>query len=125
MSDAFGSMPGTGDDTARRVIQPISSARGWMRLMAVVMFISGGLAALTIFGLVFAWLPLWMGYLLWKSASSAESASVSGSEAEAIDSLARLKTYFTVQGVVILIYLALTAMSIVLLIGLAVTNSSN
>ncbi|MEA2023828.1 MAG: DUF5362 family protein [Actinomycetota bacterium] len=125
MDDAFGVMPGDGDETVRRVIQPINAARGWMKLLAVMMFISGGLAALTIIGLLVAWLPLWMGYLLWKSASSAEDATMSGSEAEAIDSLSRLKIMFTVQGVLMAIYLGLTALFIILIIVMAVLNSSN
>ncbi len=125
MTDAFGSMPVAPDDTVQRVIRPINDARGWMKLLAVVMFISGGFAALTIIGLLFAWLPLWMGYLLWKSATSAEAASTGGSEAEAIDSLSRLKTYFTIQGVLIVINIALLVLSIVLAVGLAMSGSSS
>ena len=124
MTDAFGSLSAAPDDTVQRVIRPINDARGWMKLLAVMMFISGGFAALTIIGLVFAWLPIWMGYLLWKSAASAENAAMLGSEENAIESLSRLKTYFTVQGVLILIYFAFTAMLIVLVIGLSLSSSS-
>lgn len=123
MDDAFGSMPVPGDETVQRVIRPINEARGWMKLLAVMMFIWGGMAALTIVGLIFAWLPLWTGYLLWKSAASAEKASMLGSEAEAIDALARLKTIFTIQGVLILVYFAFIAMFVILVIGLSLTNS--
>ena len=124
MDDAFGTMPGPGDETVQRVIRPINQARGWMKLLAVMMFISGGLAAITIIGLVVAWLPIWMGYLLWKSAKTAENATMTGSEGEAIESLSQLKTYFIVQGVLVLIYLLFTAAMIVLVIGLSLANSS-
>ena len=125
MTDAFGSLSAAPDDTVQRVIRPINDARGWMKLVAVVMLISGVFAALTIIGLVFAWLPLWMGYLLWKSATSAEAASMGGREADAIDSLSRLKTFFTIQGVLVVINIALVVLSIVLAIGLAMSGSSS
>jgi len=125
MDDAFGTMPGPGDETVQRVIRPINEARGWMKLFAVMMFISDGLAAITIVGLLFAWLPIWMGYLLWKAASGAEDAAMSGNEAEAIDSLGHLKTMFTVQGVLTLIYLAFTVIMFIFIIVAVVSSSSN
>ncbi len=125
MTDAFGSMPGREDETVQRIIRPIDQSRGWMKLMAVMLFISGGLAAITIIGLIVAWLPIWMGVLLWQSAGSAEAASKTGLESDAIDSLSRLKTLFTIQGIVTVIYLGLTVLSILFMVVVIMAGSSN
>jgi ABC-type protease/lipase transport system fused ATPase/permease subunit len=96
-----------------------------MKLLAVMLYITGGLYAITIIGLVIAWLPIWMGYLLWKSAAGAEAATATGSEADAIESLRRLRTLFTVQGVLALISIGFMLLWILIIFVAVVGSSTN
>jgi hypothetical protein len=125
MTDAFGTMATAGDETVRRVIRPLDESRGWMKLLAVTMYIVGGLYAISIVGLVVAWLPIWMGYLLWKSATAAEAANVTGNENDAIESLGRLKTLFTIQGVLVVISIGFTLLWMTIMIVAIIVASSN
>lgn len=91
----------------REVAEPLYQARFWMKLAGVLMIISGGLTALTIVGILFAWLPIWLGVLLFQAASSAELARSSGESASLTQSADKLRLYFTITGVVMLVSLIL------------------
>ena len=52
---------------------PIYRARGWMKFLAVLAFIGGGLYAITIVGIIFAWIPIMFGVFLWQSATAIEA----------------------------------------------------
>lgn len=103
---------------AQRIIQPIYAAKGWMKFLGVLSIVYGVFMALTIIGLLIAWLPIWMGVLLTQSAKKADEAFKSGAEADAIESLSKLKTMFTIYGVMSIIGLALSVVYIVIIIGL-------
>ena len=109
-------MAGTGDETVRRVISPIREARGWMKLLAILMIVYGVLMAITIIGLIIAWLPIWVGVLLYQAADNAETAHQAGSEAEAITSLSKLKTIFTIYGIMAIVGLGLMVLYLILII---------
>ena len=83
--------------------EPLFRAKGWMKLVAVMMIIYGALTALSIIGIIIAWLPIWMGVLLFQSAGQIERAHTAGDEDALVTSLAKLKTYFTITGILTLI----------------------
>lgn len=111
-------MSGIGDDTVRRVINPIRESRGWMKFLAVLSIAYGVLAAITIIGLIIAWLPIWMGVLLYQSADKADNAYQAGNEGDAVESLSKLKTIFVVYGIMAIIGLVLTVLYLIAIIAL-------
>jgi len=96
-------------------------ARFWMKFAAVLMIIYGGLTALTIIGILFAWLPIWLGVLLYQAASSAELARTSGEVEALVQSVEKLRLYFTIMGIVMLIGAVLTV-GVMVIFGLAMTG---
>ena len=110
-------MPVVNDETVRRVIKPIASARTWMKLLGVLSIIYGVLIALSIIGLIIAWLPIWLGVLLWQGADKAEQAETSGNEADAVESLSKIKTIFTIYGVLALIGIVLSVIYLIVIIA--------
>ena len=93
---------------------PLYQAKGWMRFFGVTLILEGTLCALTIVGLLYAWLPIWRGVLLFQASSRIEHAYEGGGAVSFMESLHRLKTYFIVQGVTVLVFL--------IFIGLAVAT---
>ena len=87
----------------QQISYPLYNCKGWMKLLGVMSIIAGVIYAITIFGLIIAWLPIWIGVLLFQSATAAEEAYYNGSEYELVKSLAKLKTYFIIMGVLTLI----------------------
>jgi amino acid permease len=74
-----------------------------MKFLGVLMIIYGILIAISIVGLIICWLPIWIGVILFRAATAAETAQVSGSKMELYEALSKLKTYFTIYGVLALI----------------------
>lgn len=91
----------------KELAQRMSGAKFWMYLIGVLMIIGGVLQALSIVGIIIAWLPIWMGVLLCMAASALGEASISGATEEMHRMLGRLKLYFVVQGVVTLIVIVI------------------
>lgn len=96
----------------QEVSNPVYQSRGWLKLIGIVSIVQGILVALTIVGVLVAWLPIWMGVVLYRAATSAENAQGSGQKYELIESLNNLKTYFTINGVIMLIGLIILFLSL-------------
>lgn len=91
------------NDWVKALSLPLYQSRGWMKLIGVMMILYGALVALSIIGIIVAWLPIWMGILLFQAASAAEEAQLNESPDELLNALTRLKTYFTIMGILTLI----------------------
>jgi len=96
---------------------------GWAKFVGIVTIIGGCLQVLTIFGIIIAWLPIWMGVVLTKAGSRAGEYADKGDLASLGDMTAQLKTYFTISGVLIIVSFAITLIVMVawlVLVGLGV-----
>lgn len=96
----------------RELSEPLAASKGWMKLLGVVFIIQGALAAITIIGIIIAWLPIWIGILLMQSAGAIEQAQATGDEAQFRRSMDKLRTYFVILGILILISIALMVLGI-------------
>ncbi len=82
---------------------PIYQARGWLKFLGILSIINGVGSALSIVGIIFAWLPIWMGVLMFQAGSSIEPAGQFGDKFAFLRSMGNLKTYFILQGVLTLL----------------------
>lgn len=102
------------DDDIRVVSRDMS---GWLKLVGVVSIIMGVITALTLVGLLTAWLPIWQGILLLRAGNDLGSVSIREREA-VLSGLRHLKTYFIIQGVVVIIGIAFS-MIVLFLVGVS------
>ncbi|HTW90979.1 MAG TPA: DUF5362 family protein [bacterium] len=96
---------------------------GWAKFMGIMTIIGGCMQALTIFGIVIAWLPIWMGVVLLQAGSKAGEYADKGDFAALDGMTGQLKTYFTISGVMIIASFALVLIAVVVslvLVGLGV-----
>ena len=111
MSDAFTTLGQAGPGApVRDLAQPLAAGKGWMKFVGVMFILQGALAAITLVGLLVAWLPIWIGVLVLQSAGAIERAQAHGDAAALKEALARLRTCFVIQGVMYLVGLVLTAL---------------
>lgn len=96
---------------------PLYQSRGWMKLLGVMMILYGAIVALSIVGIIVAWLPIWLGILLFQTASAAEEAQINDNADELLSALKKLKTYFTIMGILTLIGLIFGLLGFFLGIG--------
>lgn len=79
---------------------------GWLKFVGIVTIVSGALAALSVVGIVFAWIPVWLGVLLMQAAARAENARISDNPRELVQMFEKLRLYFLINGVMIILGLA-------------------
>lgn len=92
----------------KELSKPLFEAKGWMKFLGVILIIYGALVACSIIGIIFAWLPIWLGILLFSAGSKIDAAYQAGSKADLVVSLGKLKTFFTIYGIMAIIGIALT-----------------
>ncbi len=104
---------------------PIYQARGWLKFLGILSIINGVGMALSVAGIIIAWLPIWMGVLMFQAGSSIDSAGQFGDKFAFLRSMGSLKTYFVLQGILtllgILVVVSMLCILVILpLFGLAV-----
>lgn len=99
----------------RAIVRPLTDGKFWMKLLGVMMIISGGLQVLSIIGILWAWVPIWLGVLLFQSAGAAAEASATGDVAAATRATDKLRLFFMIQGILMLI--ALVVVGLMFLLG--------
>lgn len=104
--------------STRDLSQPLYEARGWVKLLGILNIISGVLACLTLVGILWGWLPLWQGILLFNAGKQTEQAWTGEDPERLREALRQLKTYFVLSGVSMLATLALTVLAFIAILGL-------
>ena len=97
----------------RELAAPLASGRGWMKFLGILSIVSGALGALSIVGIIWAWLPIWLGVLLFQAASGVEQAAISGDSTSFVIAQNRLKLYFVINGVTIIVAFALVVLFLI------------
>lgn len=98
------------EELVRQVAAPLVGARTWMNVYGYLMLITGVLSFWTLIGLLNAWL----GYLVIRAAQLAGEAYATGRRATLLEAQNNLKTFFTVNGVLIVIGLVVALVTICL-----------
>ena len=89
----------------QRIAEPLYRAKGWMKFIGVLSIIYGVLTILSLWGIIFAWLPIWMGAVLCSASSKIGMAFETDNENELNGSLRNLATYFRVAGITSLVFI--------------------
>ena len=105
------------ENTVREVSLPLYGSKGWVKFLGVLMIIYGVLVALSIVGIIIAWLPIWLGILLVKTADSMQQAHLAGDKMAMIKAQNSLSTYFTVYGVLALIGILLVVLFLIVILS--------
>ncbi len=114
-----------GDPTAtvRELGLPIYQSKSWLKFLGILSVVQGIVAACTIVGIIVAWLPIWVGVVLYQAASAIEKAHLTGEKTPFLEATGKLKLYFTIQGVFTLIALIIGIGSIFVGLGLGVLGA--
>ncbi len=92
----------TSGDSLKLAMLPLYQARGWLRFLGVMSMIEAFINLISIVGIIVAWLPAWLGILLFQAAGDAERAYLTDDAMLLQAANRRLKTYFILRGVTIL-----------------------
>jgi len=89
-------------DIEQKVTTNCKDMNGWIKFLGIAAIILGGLYALTIVGIIVAWMPIWIGVILLRVANSTRE--VADGKVESLgEMMASLKTFFLISGVATII----------------------
>jgi len=111
------SVSGTEAEIIRDVSQPLHQARGWMKFYGIMLIISGIPSALALVGII----PIWQGVLLMQAASSLETSGNTGQKFAFLSAQNNLKTFFVMNGVLMLVGMVVALLGACLVIVLQLT----
>lgn len=97
-----------------KVYEEMAKSAGWMKFIGILSIISGALTALTLVGIVIAWLPIWMGIVLFQAGNLASAAGISKDETKLAETASKLRLYFLILGITIIVGFALSIMSLLI-----------
>lgn len=103
--------------TVKELASPLFQARGWLKYLGNGSLLGGVLGALTGFGLLLAWVPIWQGVLLIRAGRLIELAYHQEDGASLREVLESVKIYFILMGVLSLGGALLLLLSLFGLIG--------
>jgi hypothetical protein len=86
---------------------------GWLKFLGILTIFFGVLSAITIIGIVFAWIPIWLGVLLIQAGARASNAQISNNPKELVIMLDKLRLYFVIQGIMLIITLGMAILGII------------
>jgi hypothetical protein len=107
---------GYGGDAIAEIRRTAAEMAGWLKFVGIVNIISGALTAISIVGIVIAWIPIWMGVLLFQAGSNAVNAQAGQRTDELVTAVKRLKTYFIINGVLIIVGVAIAILVFIFMI---------
>lgn len=86
----------------------------WIKFVGIINIIMGALSAISIVGIIIAWAPIWMGILLFQAGSRADEAQASKRPDTLIPMMDKLRLYFLIQGIIIIVFVALSILSFII-----------
>lgn len=82
------------------------NAKGWMKFLGVITIISGIGYALTIVGILVAWIPIWMGILLLQAGNKVDEATIRNNPTALVEMMAKIRVFFTIQAILLIVSIA-------------------
>jgi hypothetical protein len=98
---------GSNTDVIGDIRQTAQEMAGWLKFVGIINIIGGAISAITIIGIIIAWIPIWMGVLLFQSGSNATNAQAGQRTEELVNMIKKLKAYFIINGILIIVWVAI------------------
>lgn len=111
-------------DSAVAVCEPLSRGTGWIKFLGIMTIIGGVLTALTITGIIVAWLPIWLGVTYLQAAGRISEGYQNSNTELLAQGNDKLRLAFKIIGITMIVYIvffvvAFLAMGGAMIAGLA------
>ncbi len=105
---------GGGGDLDPALSAVLYQGKGWIRFTGILTILTGVLQALTIVGLIYAWIFIWLGILLCGAASQITIAHEQSETLAMATALDKFRLYFKILGILAVIGLVVGAVVLVI-----------
>lgn len=101
------SVSGLSTVTSTAAQRNAAGMKGWMKFLGIINIIAGALNALSIVGILWAWIPIWLGIVLVQAGSRTGEYAEKGDAAALAAMTDKLKNYFTISGILTIVSMGL------------------
>lgn len=110
-----------------KIVDSVSKSKSWMKFLGIVMIIVGALSAITIIGILWAWLYIWLGIILLQASAMANELYSNGSQKVLVEYQRKISTFFQIVGIWTLISILIAIIFIILaaIIGIQIPDFNN
>lgn len=109
----------------KEVSLPLFQSKTWLKVLGVAMIVQGIITALTIVGIIICWLPIWLGAILFQAAGAIENAQQNGSKPHFMVSMSKLRLFFMINGILMLIMIAFVVIAFIVTGGAMLSMMGN
>lgn len=106
-SEVSGSAVAASPENLMLVNNAAGRMSAWLKFLGIINIAGGAICAITIVGILFAWLPIWLGVILFQAGDRAYQTQFSPDLMPLLQLLQKLRLYFLVTGVITIISVAM------------------
>jgi hypothetical protein len=99
--------------STRAISESLYRVKGWITLAGVMSIIQGVFSAISLVGILVAWLPIWIGVILLKTSKALAQAHEQEDEAALNEALGRLALYFKIYGILMVVGLVVAVLALI------------
>ena len=92
--------------------------KGWLKFLGILSIIYGGLYALSIVGIIVAWVPIWLGIVMTKAGGRAGDYAERGDTESLASYTKQIRTLFAITGIMTLVSIALGIIGAIIAIAI-------
>jgi hypothetical protein len=92
------------EQLVKHLCNNVAKSATWMKLLGVLLIIDGIIMLISVVGILFCWLPIWLGVIIFKAAGDAETAN-KGVPQQLGEYVQKINRFFLIAGILALIYL--------------------
>ena len=92
--------------------RPILRSRKWIAILGVIYLVNGFVAAITVFGLLIAWVPMWLGVILLCISFDLRRYEEESSDSSLLSALKNLESFFRINCILMATILLFGAIAI-------------
>lgn len=102
------------DQVWEQLVVSATKSKGWMKFLGIIMIISGALTAISIVGILWAWIYIWLGILLLQAGNKATELLASKSPENLVEYQSKLSSFFQITGILTIVALGLAVIALII-----------
>ena len=101
-----------------QIQQVCNGMTGWLKFLGVVNIVIGAIYTISLWGIIIAWIFIWLGVLLLQMANRINNARFTNDQSELVQMMDKLRLYFIIQGVLIIVSIVMVIIAMIVFGGL-------
>ncbi len=114
------------DQVWEQLVASATKSKGWMKFLGIIMIISGALTAISVVGILWAWIYIWLGILLLQAGNKATELLASKSPENLVEYQNKLSSFFQITGILTIVALGLAVIALIIasIMGFSILDMS-